>query len=122
MLEPAPDLPRTPFDDLDPCVALTCDEVARRLAAHPRSIRRAVARGELCASRACGIRILAGDAAEWWRAQLVKAPAEAPRPRAVPDEPAPMRPSSPKASRPRASERFVRTSERLPLPPRTTGS
>jgi len=35
----------------------------------PRSVRRAAARGELRAGRACGLRILAADAANWWRAR-----------------------------------------------------
>jgi hypothetical protein len=29
-------------------------------------LRRAIARGELKASRACGLRVLASDAAAWW--------------------------------------------------------
>ena len=58
--------PDTPLDDLEPTAVLTA-EVAGRIRVYARSVRRAVARGDLTACRACGLRILAYDAAEWWR-------------------------------------------------------
>src|SRR4051795_5317893 len=62
---------KTPFDDLEPSAVLKPKDIAARLDVDARSVRRAIARGELAASRTCGIRVLAGDAAAWWRAQLV---------------------------------------------------
>jgi len=61
----------TPFDDLEPFAVLRAEEVAARLGVTGRSVRRAIARGELKASRACGLRVLAADAAAWWTAGLV---------------------------------------------------
>jgi len=58
-----PAQPTTPFDDLDASAVLTAVEVAQRMRVDVRSVRRAAARGELRASRACGLRILAGDLA-----------------------------------------------------------
>jgi len=49
----------TPFDDLEPFAVLTAQAIAERLGVDPRSVRRAIARGELVASRTCGIRVLA---------------------------------------------------------------
>ena len=57
----------TPFDDLEPFAVLTAQGIAARLGVDPRFIRRAIARGELSASRTCGIRVLACDAAAWSR-------------------------------------------------------
>ena len=68
-----PHHPDTPFDDLEPAAVLTAAEVAERIRVDARSVRRAVARGDLTASRACGLRILACDAAEWWRSRTVPA-------------------------------------------------
>src|SRR3954447_15737835 len=62
---------KTPFDDLEPSAVLKPKDIAARLDVDARSVRRAIARGDLVASRACGIRVLAGDAAAWWRARLV---------------------------------------------------
>jgi hypothetical protein len=53
----------TPFDDLEPFTVLHPEEVGRRLGVTARSVLRAIARGELKASRACGLRVLAADAA-----------------------------------------------------------
>jgi hypothetical protein len=50
-------------------------DVADRLEVDPLSVRRAISRGDLPASRGCGIRVLAGDAAAWWRARSVAPPA-----------------------------------------------
>jgi len=61
----------TPFDDLEPFAVLTAQAIAERLGVDPRSVRRAIARGELVASRTCGIRVLACDAAAWWQARTV---------------------------------------------------
>ncbi len=98
-------MPRTPFDDLDESAVLTPQDIADRLRVDARSVRRAISRGELVASRACGLRVLAGDAAEWWRGKLVTATVEAA--------------SSPRRRSPR---RFEKSPERLPLPPRTARS
>jgi hypothetical protein len=61
----------TPFDDLEPLAVLAAEEIARRLGITARSVRGAIARGELKASKACGLRVLAADAAAWWRAKAV---------------------------------------------------
>jgi len=99
-------LARTPFDDLDDFAVLTAAEVAARMRVDPRSVRRAAARGELPASRACGVRILAADAAEWWRSR-----------RSAPDSaPDPARGLQARQRAPR-SPRFQRSVD-LPLPPR----
>jgi hypothetical protein len=103
------DMPATPFDDLEPHEVLRAKDIAERLHVHPRSVRRAIARGELRASRACGLRVLASDAAEWWRSRAVAAtPAETPADlvTVVPEAPWPRR------------RRFERTPTRLPLPER----
>ena len=98
------DMPPTPFDDLDPHEVLCAKDIAERLHVDPRSVRRAIARGELRASRACGLRVLACDAAEWWRSRaVVHAPAETPA-AAVPEPP--------------RRRRFERVPARLPLPER----
>jgi hypothetical protein len=106
---------RTPFDDLDPAAVMTAAEVAARIRVEAHSVRRAIRRGELRASRTCGVRVLAADAVEWWRAQVVRPVAPPERPKAVP---APARPDRAPAAAPR---RFVRR-ERLPLPPRGGGA
>jgi hypothetical protein len=62
---------RTPFDDLDPAAVLTAAEVAARIRVEAHSVRRAIRRGEMRASRTCGVRVLAADAVEWWRARAV---------------------------------------------------
>jgi len=49
-----PHHPHTPFDDLEPAAVLTAVEVAERIRFDARSVRRAVARSDLTASRACG--------------------------------------------------------------------
>jgi hypothetical protein len=101
---------RTPFDDLDDSAVLTPKDIADRLRVDPRSVRRAIARGELVASRTCGLRVLAADAAAWWRGQLVGAAAGfAEVGSRGARRPAPSR---------RPSERFGTSPERLPLPPR----
>jgi hypothetical protein len=76
---------RTPFDD---AAALTPKDIAARLHVDARSVRQAIARGELVASRTCGLRILVSDAAAWWRAHLVAA-AETPAPAKPPSGPRP---------------------------------
>ena len=79
------DMLPTPFDDLDPHEVLCPKELAERLHVDPRSVRRAIARGELRASRACGLRVLASDVADWWRSRAVAAaPVETPALPAVP--------------------------------------
>ena len=55
---------RTPFDDLDDSDVLTAKEIADRLRIDARSVRRAISRGELLASRTCGLRVSARGAAE----------------------------------------------------------
>ena len=69
---------RTPFDDFDDADDLTPNDIADRLRIDARSVRRAIARGELVPSRTCGLRVLAVDAAAWWRGQLVAATPAAP--------------------------------------------
>lgn len=105
-----PDPPSSPFADLDSTTVLTAQDVADRMHVDPRSVRRAVARGDLRASRACGLRILAGDAAAWWLSRVGDAPPERRRPAggevAAPRAPAP---APPARRRPRSG--------RLPLPP-----
>jgi hypothetical protein len=102
----------TPFDDLEPYAVLCAKDIADRLHVDPRSVPRAIARGDLPASRACGLRVLAVDAAEWWRSRAIVAePAE----RSAP-VPAPAEPPS------RRRQRFERTLSRLPLPERAGGS
>jgi hypothetical protein len=99
-------MPATPFDDLEPHDVLCAKDIADRLHVDPRSVRRAIARGELRASRACGLRVLACDAAEWWRSRAVASrPAESPAP-PVPEVPLPRR------------RGFERSPMRLPLPER----
>ena len=98
----------TPFDDLPPTAVLRPKDIADRMLVDPRSVRRAILRGELRASRACGIRVLAADAAEWWRSRAV-----APRsPVAVP----PPRVAGSSAST--AVARARREPQQLPLPSR----
>ncbi|HWT92722.1 MAG TPA: helix-turn-helix domain-containing protein [Solirubrobacteraceae bacterium] len=109
-------MPRTPFDDLDDGHVLTPQDIAERLRVDPRSVRRAIARGDLAASNTCGLRVLACDAAAWWRAKSVKA-----TPGATADSPpvavAPVKPAR------RSTKRFARsTGDRLPLPPRAVQS
>ena len=99
----------TPFDDLDASHVLTPKDIADRLRIDARSVRRAIARGELVASRTCGLRVLASDAAAWWRGRLVAAPA------AEADEPSAARRVTPSR---RPAKRFAKSPERLPLPPR----
>lgn len=109
--QPMPHHPNTPFDDLEPAAVLTAVEVAERIRVDARSVRRAVARGDLTASRACGLRILACDAAEWWRSRTV--PATPP----PPAESAPVI-APPERSRRAAARRRPEAPARLPLPPR----
>ena len=66
-----PDRRLTPFDDLEPTAVLRPADIAERLGVDARSVRRAIGRGELAASRACGLRVLAADAAAWWAAGRV---------------------------------------------------
>jgi chromate transporter len=94
----------TPFDDLAESAVLTPQDIADRLRIDARSVRRAIARGELAASRTCGLRVLAADAAAWWRGRLV----EAPEADALPDS----------RRHPASSRRKHGAQERLPLPPR----
>jgi hypothetical protein len=94
----------TPFDDLAESAVLTPQDIADRLRIGARSVRRAIARGELVASRTCGLRVLAADAAAWWRGRLV----EPPEADASPES----------RRRPVARRRSGATQERLPLPPR----
>jgi excisionase family DNA binding protein len=95
----------TPFDDLADSAVLTTQEIADRLRIDARSVRRAIARGELVASRTCGLRVLAGDAAAWWRGRLV--------------EPPDVDASRESRRHHRASSRRKHgAQERLPLPPR----
>jgi hypothetical protein len=61
----------TPFDDHEPFTVLRPEEIGRRLGVTARSARRAIGRGELKASRACGLRVLGEDAAGWWTAKVV---------------------------------------------------
>jgi excisionase family DNA binding protein len=109
----------TPFDDLEPCSVLRAEEIARRLGVSARSIRRAIARGELKASRACGLRVLAADAAAWWTARVV---VRVEPERSERRSPAPSAPEV--GSEPwRRSSRFARgPADQLPLPPRTGGA
>ena len=117
-----PELAKTPFDDLEPSAVLKPKDVAERLDVDARSVRRAITRGELIASRTCGIRILAGDAAAWWRARVIVAAAKA-RPETPPEAIAPDGASTPSvAVRPRSVKRTKRSPGRLPLPARTRGS
>jgi hypothetical protein len=102
----------TLFDDLEPFAVLRTDEIAGRLGVTGRSVRRSILRGELMASRACGLRVLAADAAAWSTENVVvrgeperfgSRPTQAPRAR----------------TQPRRSPRLVREPlDRLPLPPR----
>jgi hypothetical protein len=55
-------------EDLDPTAVLRPADIAERLGVDARSVRRAIGRRELTASRACGLRVLAADAAAWWAA------------------------------------------------------
>ncbi|WP_367401294.1 helix-turn-helix domain-containing protein [Paraconexibacter antarcticus] len=107
--------PTTPFDDLEPSAVLTAQEVAARLRVDARSVRRAVSRGDLPASRACGLRILAADAASWWRSRRVNA-------NAAPELPLELLATA-DAARPvrRKARRRSSSAERLPLPPRSGG-
>lgn len=124
-------LPDNPFDDLDPHAVLTVTEIAQRVAAHPRTVRRAVACGELIASRACGIRILASDAAAWWRATLVTTAPETVRAESDPprDLQMPRADAEPAVRRRRTLSqtaapvgRLDRSPGRVPLPPRASRS
>jgi hypothetical protein len=103
-------LPPTPFDDLDAWSVLRPQEIDDRLRVDVRSVRRVIAAGVLPASRTCGVRVLAADAAAWWRASAVstvsqEAERAAARPAADRTEPGRIR-----APRARGT--------RLPLPPR----
>lgn len=68
---PMPDPSQTPFDDLNETEVLSAREIADRLRVNERTVRRAIGRGELPASRACGIRVLVADAVSWWRARRI---------------------------------------------------
>src|SRR4051794_11734084 len=103
----------TPFDDLEAHAVLRPKEIAERPHVDARSVRRAIARGDLPASRACGLRVLAEDAAAWWRSRAV-VPPEAP----VERTPAP----SSRVIAPPARRRRVASGARLPLPPRGGGA
>jgi hypothetical protein len=97
----------TPFDDLDPFAVLRPEEIAGHLGVTGRSVRRAIARGELKASRACGLRVLAADAAAWWKDNVVV--------RVEPDRPASRPPAATTRTSqlrpgPRPSSRFARGS------------
>jgi hypothetical protein len=115
-VERALDLVPTPFDDLPPNTVLTCTEIAERIAAGAHSVRRAIRRGELTASRTCGIRVLAQDAATWWRTRLISAPPETAK--ASEDRRGLTHPSS-RPGGVSLGRRFVRDASRLPLPPRS---
>ena len=110
--QPMAHRPDTPFDDLEPAAVLTAAEVAERIRVDARSVRRAVARGDLTASRACGLRILASDAADWWRSRTVLATTPPPAAASAPFDGPPER--ARRAARPRRPE----APARLPLPPR----
>src|SRR5689334_22799623 len=108
-----PALRPTPFDDLDPAHVMRVKDVAARLHVDARSVRRAIVRGDLVASRACGLRILAADAADWWRRKTVGAePAS--------DTEEPIAREIPRRSPARRTRRQGR--RRLPLPPRGSES
>jgi hypothetical protein len=112
MLEPRP----TPFDDLDGFAVLRAQDVADRLGVGARSVRRAIARGELAASRACGLRILAADAAAWWRASSVTPTV------CSPETPTARRHANGAEIAPLpGGRRPGRSSTRLPLPTRGSG-
>jgi hypothetical protein len=103
-------LPPTPFDDLDAWSVRRAQEIADRLRVDVRSVRRAIAAGVRPASRACGLRVLAADAASWWRASAVS---ETPRPSVPPAARAAAEWTEPdriRVARARGT--------RLPLPPR----
>jgi hypothetical protein len=103
-------LPPTPFDDLDAWSVLRPQEIADRLRVDVRSVRRAIAAGALPASRACGLRVLAADAASWWRASAVSGTSRQPAPPAG-------RPAIGRAEAGRSRVQRARGT-RLPLPPR----
>jgi hypothetical protein len=87
-------------------------DIAARLGVDPRSVRRAIARGDLQASRACGLRVLVADAASWWLSHaVVPVPVEQPAAGGQP----PRRPIVP-AALPR--HRSAKPAGRLPLPAR----
>jgi len=93
---------KTPFDDLADSEVLSARDIAERLHVHERSVRRAISRGELAASRACGLRVLAGDAAAWWRARMVDPDGAAKDDDGPEQTPRPVRPS-PRVGRRRLS-------------------
>lgn len=112
-------LPRTPFDDLDETAVLCAQDVADRLGVEARSVRRAINRGDLPASRACGLRILAADAADWWRSRRIAPPTDSDVETPVEPRPALVQPPKPVAKRPDRSRPAY--GARLPLPPRGGG-
>ena len=114
---------RTPFDDLQPSAVLRPEDIALRLGVSARSVRRAIGRGELKASRACGLRVLAADAADWWTARVVvRVQAQ----RITNVRPAPSdhgQPVHSPAHERRPGRRIAPSpTSRLPLPPRGGGS
>jgi len=117
-----PDHVQTPFDDLEPQAVLYVAEVAERLRVDERSVRRAIERGELRASRACGLRVLAADAAAWWSTRTVDSrlvvPARGDQDSA---DPAVRRGDAPRPAR-NAKRGARRPEMRLPLPQRGGGS
>jgi hypothetical protein len=75
-------LPSTTFDDLDAWSVLRPQEIADRWRVDVRSVRRAIAAGVLPASRACGVRVLAADAARVCHCRLADGPADGGSPKA----------------------------------------
>jgi hypothetical protein len=116
-----PDHVQTPFDDLEPQAVLYVAEIAARLRVDERSVRRAIERGELRASRACGLRVLAADAAKWWSTRTVDSRLVLPgRSDADSADPSVRRGDTPRPARkPKRGTR--RADMRLPLPQRGGG-
>jgi hypothetical protein len=110
--QPMPLHPNTPFDDLEPAAVLTAMEVAERIRGRCAVGAARGARGDLTASRACGLRILASDAAEWWRSLTVLATTPPPAAASAPFD------GLPERTRRAAARRRPEAPARLPLPPR----
>jgi len=117
-----PDPVQTPFDDLEPQAVLYVAEIASRLRVDERSVRRAIERGELRASRACGLRVLAADAAKWWSTRTVDSRLALPvRGDADSGDPVVRRGDVPRPAH-KAKRGARRPEMRLPLPQRGGGS
>jgi len=98
----------TPFDDLEPRAVLRPQEVADRMRVDVRSIRRAITAGALPASRACGLRVLATDAATWWRSASARSVPHSP------ERPPPNPAGEPKPRK--TARRSDRSSQRQEVP------